>query len=1095
MFHRVPEQKMHLVKWFFVICWVLLIASLFYDPISQIATERDAWWSFLSLDNPRSLYPISEYEAAGPDGCKEIFTVQGACVDERPYTIGAKIFWGMIIPSAVMLLLVLGHETWRRICPLSFLSQIPRNLGKQRTRKVENPRTGKVRYELVKIDKDSWLGRNHLYFQFIFLCTGLCVRILFINSERVLLGLWFTLTAVAAITVGYLYAGKSWCQYFCPMAPVQAAYNGPRALLGSEAHQGSQQVTTQSMCRTFDKATGKEKSACVSCQSPCIDIDQERRYWEVMDKPGRKLSQYGYVGLVTGFYLYYWFFSGTISYYYSGAWNHEEDQLDQLFRAGFYFFDTAIPIPKIIATPLTIAVFVAGFYFLFSWLEKAYYAFRKRGKNPISQKQSRHVMFSIATFVVFNIYFMFGGRPVVKLMMSETQQLFFNGFVMLVSTLWLYRTLGRSNEAYSRESLANSLRRQLSKLPIDFSKYLEGRSIETLKPDEVYVLAAVLPEFSKESRSQVYKGLLRDQLEQGNITSADSLEALKSIRLELGVKEEEHFAALNELSVETPDLLDPTKQRSRENQLRIASYQQALELQLLDLLEEGVPLQEALHRRHQNIEALEEEYGITSEEKAQLIDQMTNDNSVILRKAEVLLGQLKELAVQNQVLSNFVPDPSAPLYQLLRKVAIEQKQRLVTKQLLGILEVLGPDPEALKIANTFGVLADNVLPQMLQDNDGTKSWPQRLNPKVLALLPTESGDLSAPGSEAALEASPGKTAPRPLSAGHQAQLVQVLTQLLQEREPLVQAASLYGLDKLDAQQGSQYARQLISTASSEYWLVRETAEDIILGQSARSVVAPTLITEVFRGDGQSEQRTLQQGVVQIGRSRINDIVLDAAPIAQQHAILYLDDQGASVIDLGSPGVLHIGDQVVENDRYRLSQGDVIRFSDSEVPSITVYWEMLPVQSETPTEPIGTLEKLLLIYEINLLRSVKPEALIELARKAEIRVYSKGATICKLGDIADELLLLIEGEVGITLPQGETEVEVNTIQSGQTIGEMGVLSRKPRSANVIAKSENNRVLVIEASDFESVLRSDSEVSRSLLMVMIDRLQDLTTKVKS
>ena len=995
-----------------------------------------------------------------------------------------------------MLLLVLGHETWRRICPLSFLSQIPRNLGKQRTRKVTNPRTGSVRHELFKIDKDSWLGRNHLYFQFAFLCTGLCVRILFINSERVLLGLWFTLTAVAAITVGYLYAGKSWCQYFCPMAPVQSAYNGPRALLGSEAHQGSQQVTTQSMCRTVDKTTGKEKSACVSCQSPCIDIDQERRYWEVMDKPGRKLSQYGYVGLVTGFYLYYWFYSGTINYYYSGAWNHEEDQLDQLFRAGFYFFNTPIPIPKIIATPLTIVVFVAGFYFLFSWLEKAYYAYRKRGDKPVSQKQARHVMFSIATFVVFNIYFMFGGRPVIKLMMDQTQQLFFNGFVMLVSTLWLYRTLGRSNEAYSRESLANSLRRQLSKLPIDFSKYLEGRSIETLKPDEVYVLAAVLPEFSKESKTQVYKGLLRDQIEQGNVTSADSLEALKSIRLELGVKEEEHFAALNELSVETPDLLDPTKHRSRENQLRIASYQQALELQLLDLMEEGVPLQEALHRRRQNIEALEEEYGITAEEKAQLLAQMTNDNSVILRKAEVLLGQLRELAVHHQVLSHFVPNPQAPLYQLLRKVAIEQKQRVVTRQLLGILEVLGDDPEAIKIAQAFGLLADEVLPGMLLETDGT-AWPQRLGPNVLALLPTPEAEpfLSGPPSNGQ-GAGNQEATPRTISPGHKAQVIQVLTQLLQEREPIVQAAALFGLEKLDAQQGNKFARQMISTVSPEYWLVRETAEDIILGYSAKSVVAPTLITQTLKTKSDpSEEQTFQKNVVQIGRSRVNDIMLFAPPIAQQHAILYLDDQGASVIDLGSPGVLHIGDQVVENDRYRLSQGDVIRFSESDTPAITVRWEMLPVQSDTPTEAIGTFDKLLLIFEIDLLQSVKPEALIELARKAEIRVYPQGAMICNLGDIADELLLLIEGEVSITLPKGETEVEVNTIQSGQTIGEMGVLSRRPRSANVVAKAENNRVLVIEANDFEAVMRSDSEVSRGLLMTMIDRLQDLTAKVKS
>ena len=53
-------------------------------------------------------------------------------------------------------MLVFGHETWRRICPLSFLSQIPRALGIQRQRKIVNNRTGKVRQELVRVAPNSW---------------------------------------------------------------------------------------------------------------------------------------------------------------------------------------------------------------------------------------------------------------------------------------------------------------------------------------------------------------------------------------------------------------------------------------------------------------------------------------------------------------------------------------------------------------------------------------------------------------------------------------------------------------------------------------------------------------------------------------------------------------------------------------------------------------------------------------------------------------------------------------------------------------------------------------------------------------------------
>lgn len=230
MFNRIPEKHMHAVRWVLTTGWLLLIFSLFYDPISPFFTEPTNLLSPFRVD---------------PGKC--MVEIQGECFYEKPYPMAAKIFWGMVIPCGVMLLLVFGHEAWRRICPLSFLSQIPRVLGKQRQREIVNPKTGKVRYELAKVRKESWVGRNHLYLQFFLLCLGLCIRILFINSNRLALGSFFVFTVGCAIAVGYFYGGKTWCQYFCPMAPVQMVDNGPRSLLGSKAHQGKKK-TSLNLC-------------------------------------------------------------------------------------------------------------------------------------------------------------------------------------------------------------------------------------------------------------------------------------------------------------------------------------------------------------------------------------------------------------------------------------------------------------------------------------------------------------------------------------------------------------------------------------------------------------------------------------------------------------------------------------------------------------------------------------------------------------------------------------------------------------------------------------------------------------------------------
>jgi hypothetical protein len=556
MFAKIPEQQMHRIRWVLTSGWLVLIVSLFYDPLSPWLTSPTNWLSPLRID---------------PATCVK---VQGKCLEEMPYALGAPIFWGIIVPAAIFILLIFGHEFWRRICPLSFLSQIPRALGRQRQRKRTDSKTGKVRYELVKVSKNSWLARNYLYLQFGLLSLGLCSRILFVNSDRLALGIFLIVTILAAITVGYLYGGKSWCQYFCPMAPVQKVYAEPRGLLTSTAHEDDRQTITQSMCRVVNPE-GKEHSACVACQSPCIDIDAERSYWGGITKSEQLWIYYGYVGLVVGYFAYYYLYAGNWDYYFSGAWAHQENQLNTLLSPGFYLFERPIPIPKLVAVPLTLAAFTAGGYFLGCKLEKRYKAYQLRKRQPLILEVLRHRMFTLSTFFVFNLFFVFGGRPFIRLL-PEPLQYLFTVLITATSTLWLYRTWQRNPNLYQRENLANRLRKQLNKLNLEIPRILEGRSLDDLNADEVYVLAKILPDFSKEKQLAVYKGVLKEALEQGYVDSCSSAEILQQMRLELNITDQEHQTVLTELGVEDPDLLDPTKHRTQEDWLRQEGYREAL---------------------------------------------------------------------------------------------------------------------------------------------------------------------------------------------------------------------------------------------------------------------------------------------------------------------------------------------------------------------------------------------------------------------------------------------------------------------------------------------------------------------------------------
>ena len=506
MFNQISEKQMHYVRWILTIGWAVLIGSLFYDPLTTQLTDSQ------NVQSPFHIQP-------------ECIHFQGACIHPSPYDMGARIFWGMVIPSAIVLLLLFGHEVWRRICPLSFIAQLPRALGLQHKR-LTIKSTGEFVYEPVKVSKDSWLGRNYLYLQFSLLFLGLNIRLLCVNSDCLALGLYLVSTILLAMVVNYWYGGKSWCHYVCPMAPVQMIYTGPRGLLGSKAHQAKNNLT-QSMCRIVDEK-GKEKSACDGCKSTCLDIDIEKSYWEELHQPDKKLLYYGYFGLVIGFYLYFFLYSGSLDFFATGAWN-ETSQMETLFNPGFYIANHIIPIPKLVAVPLTLATSTGLSYVIGLQIEKTYKRITKSSNKTQVQRrifsaltQVQHRILTTFSFLSFNALFFLGIYPSLSWLSYPVKQAF-TWLVVIASAAWFYRTLKRSTEQYTRESRVNSLRRSLNQLAIDFPKVLEGRSLEELEADEVYILGTILPDLLQD------KELLEEALEQKDADFSSQRETLENI--------------------------------------------------------------------------------------------------------------------------------------------------------------------------------------------------------------------------------------------------------------------------------------------------------------------------------------------------------------------------------------------------------------------------------------------------------------------------------------------------------------------------------------------------------------------------------------
>ena len=808
MLNRIPEKQMHTVRYVLVVCWLLLILSLFYDPVSHILTDPAT--NFFS--------PLKDnliVQANDPNTC---IRVQGDCLAEAPYPIGTRIFWGIVVPCAIAIIFILGHETWRRICPLYFLSQIPRALGMK-------PK--------LKINQNKWLIENHLYLQFFLFFLGLNIRILFVNSARPVFGLFLLLTIASAITMNYFYGGRSWCHYVCPFGMVQMVFTGPRGLLGSEAQKEPPRSITQSMCRTFDPVTKKEKATCISCNSPCMDIDSEKAYWEQLTKPGRSLVHYGYLGLVAAYFFYYFLYSGNFDYYFSGAWTHEANQLGSILKPGFYVGGVAIPIPKLIATPLTMAAFVAIFYFVCNKLEKLYGNYLRKHNPNVDQEIILHRSFTICTFIAFNGFYIYGGRPEIN-RLPFIIQMIFNGLVVLVSSFWLYRTWGRTADQYQQEGIADKLRRNLKKLKIDFESILRGRSLDDLQANELALLDLVLPQVTRQDRLQLYKGVLEESLQAGNVEAASSFKILQPVRHQLEINEEEHYTLLTELGIEDPTLLKTLQEYTHEERLRIESYREALIELLEELVSSGMPVLEAIQVKTKQVSNLKNEYNITKQEHLQVLSGLFNS---LRPKAEKLLALLQVENSRYHVVSNLKPHSDTVVFILLRKLLLA-KQQLIITPLLAVLEMLNDQPDAVELAKRTGVLAPDAISQVL--NDPTQQWQQRLNPAILReLQPLD------PGSTQATLARSGNPNIQLYMESLSAEAVDnTLLELLQEPNPITEAASLYALTQLNRQKGLAQAEQMLNQPLLDD-LVKDTAASL-LGYSYRTSIIEQLLSMLDR---------------------------------------------------------------------------------------------------------------------------------------------------------------------------------------------------------------------------------------------------------
>lgn len=98
-----------------------------------------------------------------------------------------------------------------------------------------------------------------------------------------------------------------------------------------------------------------------------------------------------------------------------------------------------------------------------------------------------------------------------------------------------------------------------------------------------------------------------------------------------------------------------------------------------------------------------------------------------------------------------------------------------------------------------------------------------------------------------------------------------------------------------------------------------------------------------------------------------------------------------------------------------------------------------------------------------------------------------------GEESNQLYYLQSGTMAIFKKNGNDEVQIGTIYSGEIVGEMSFLDSAPRCASVKTITDCE-ILVIPADKFDTILSELPKWYQALIKTLLDRLRRANDKIK-
>ena len=141
-------------------------------------------------------------------------------------------------------------------------------------------------------------------------------------------------------------------------------------------------------------------------------------------------------------------------------------------------------------------------------------------------------------------------------------------------------------------------------------------------------------------------------------------------------------------------------------------------------------------------------------------------------------------------------------------------------------------------------------------------------------------------------------------------------------------------------------------------------------------------------------------------------------------------------------------------------------------------------------PLSTIERVLFLKGAELFNQIASEDLVPVAMVAQEAHFNAGEMLVRQGDPGDCLYVIVDGEASIVI-RGVGEVARR--QAKGSVGEMGLISRSPRTADCLALTDIT-ALKIEQDDFWELLAEKPPLALGVIKALSQRLDEAVTNLQ-